>query len=88
MSEEGVPSAHKVRKRSVRIAGHRTSVSLEDAFWSELTRIAEVRGQSINALIATIDAGRGGNLSSAVRVFILNEVRQANGLNEVRQAGR
>jgi predicted DNA-binding ribbon-helix-helix protein len=68
--------AHKVRKRSVRIAGHRTSVSLEDAFWNELTRIAEARGQSINALIAAIDVGRGGNLSSAVRVFILNEVRK------------
>jgi predicted DNA-binding ribbon-helix-helix protein len=72
-----IPSAYKVRKRSVRIAGHRTSVSLEDAFWDELTRIAEARGQSINALIAAIDAGRGGNLSSAVRVFILNEVRLA-----------
>ncbi len=88
MSEEEVPSAHTVRKRSVRIAGHRTSVSLEDAFWGELIRIAEARGQSINALIATIDAGRGGNLSSAVRVFILNEVRQATGLNEGRQTGR
>jgi predicted DNA-binding ribbon-helix-helix protein len=75
MSDDPTASAHTVRKRSVRIAGHRTSVSLEDAFWSELTRIAEARGQSINALIAAIDAGRGGNLSSAVRVFILNEVR-------------
>jgi len=73
------PAAHNVRKRSVRIAGHRTSVSLEDAFWDELTRIAAEREQSINALIASIDAGRGGNLSSAVRVFILNAVRQANG---------
>jgi predicted DNA-binding ribbon-helix-helix protein len=80
MSEDAIPSAHKVRKRSVRIAGHRTSVSLEDAFWRELTRIAEARGQSINALIAAIDAGRGGNLSSAVRVFILNEVRNANAM--------
>ena len=81
-NEEEVAAAHKVRKRSVRIAGHRTSVSLEDAFWSELTRIAEARGQSINALIAAIDAGRGGNLSSAVRVFILNEVRQADGFKK------
>jgi predicted DNA-binding ribbon-helix-helix protein len=80
MSEGATPSAHKVRKRSVRIAGHRTSVSLEDAFWRELARIAEARGQSINALIAAIDAGRGGNLSSAVRVFILNEVRNANAM--------
>lgn len=75
MSADELPVAHKVRKRSVRIAGHRTSVSLEDAFWDELTRIAGARGQSINALIAGIDLGRGGNLSSAVRVFILNEVR-------------
>ena len=64
-----------VRKRSVRIAGHRTSVSMEDAFWDELSAIAKARGLSINALIANIDESRGGNLSSAVRVFILNEVR-------------
>jgi predicted DNA-binding ribbon-helix-helix protein len=76
VSEDASSTAHHVRKRSVRIAGHRTSVSLEDAFWQELTRIAHARGQSINALIAAIDAGRGGNLSSAVRVFILNEVRK------------
>jgi predicted DNA-binding ribbon-helix-helix protein len=76
------PAAHNVRKRSVRIAGHRTSVSLEDAFWDELTRIAASHEQSINALISSIDAGRGGNLSSAVRVFVLNEVRQANRLKE------
>lgn len=67
--------AHRVRKRSVRIAGHRTSVSLEDAFWNELTRIAQARGISINALIAAVDIGRGGNLSSALRVFVLNEIR-------------
>lgn len=67
--------SHRVRKRSVRIAGHRTSVSLEDAFWTELAAIAKARGLSVNALIAEIDEGRGGNLSSAVRVFILNELR-------------
>jgi len=76
--------SHRVRKRSVRIAGHRTSISLEDAFWDELAKIADARGQSLNALIAAIDAGRGGNLSSAVRVFILNEVRQTNRTNEIR----
>jgi predicted DNA-binding ribbon-helix-helix protein len=80
MNDDAIPSAQVVRKRSVRIAGHRTSVSLEDAFWDELTRIAEARGQSINALIAAIDAGRDGNLSSAVRVFILNEVRNASAM--------
>jgi predicted DNA-binding ribbon-helix-helix protein len=87
MNGDDPSSAHKVRKRSVRIAGHRTSVSLEDAFWGELTRIAEARKQSINALIAAIDAGRGGNLSSAVRVFILNEVRKANGPDEIQSRG-
>ena len=81
-----VALAHTVRKRSVRIAGHRTSVSLEDAFWDELTRLARAREQSINALIATIDAGRGGNLSSAVRVFILNQVRHGDGPNDSRES--
>lgn len=75
MSEAAVMPAHLVRKRSVRIAGHRTSISLEDAFWDELARIAQERGLSLNMLIAQIDSARGGNLSSAVRVFILDELR-------------
>ncbi len=58
-------------KRSVVVAGHRTSVSLEDAFWAELRRVALARRCSINALIAEVDAGRSGNLSSAIRVFLL-----------------
>jgi predicted DNA-binding ribbon-helix-helix protein len=71
--------AARVRKRSVRIAGHRTSVSLEDAFWQELAEIARTRALSVNALIAAIDAQRGGNLSSAIRVYVLETVRaQAN----------
>ena len=68
--------ASRVRKRSVRIAGHRTSVSLEDAFWDELAAIAQARGQSLNALIATVDRERGGNLSSAIRVFVLESLRR------------
>ncbi len=64
-------------KRSVVVAGHRTSVSLEDAFWAELRRVAAIRRCSINALIAEIDEGRSGNLSSAIRVFLLlNRVQQ------------
>ena len=62
-----------IRKRSVNIAGHRTSVSLEDAFWRALKEIAERRGLSLNALIREIDAARSGNLSSAIRVFVLAE---------------
>lgn len=58
------------RKRSVVIAGHATSLSLEDAFWRDLAEIARYRGLSLNALVATVDAGRSGNLSSALRLFI------------------
>ena len=65
-----------VVKRSVAIAGHRTSVSLEAPFWNALKDIAAVRGGSVQALVGEIDAGRGGaNLSSAIRVFVLREVR-------------
>ncbi|KQP42758.1 arylsulfate sulfotransferase [Methylobacterium sp. Leaf104] len=65
-----------VTKRSVMIAGHRTSVSLEDPFWEALREIAAARGQSVQALIGAIDAGREGqNLSSALRVFVLASVR-------------
>ena len=63
-----------IRKRSVTIAGHSTSVSLEAAFWDALKHIAAARDVSINALIESIDEGRSGNLSSAIRVFVLAEV--------------
>jgi predicted DNA-binding ribbon-helix-helix protein len=62
-------------KRSVVIAGHRTSVSMEPEFWSELKRLADDAGLSIAALIARIDdRRRDGNLSSAMRVFVLESV--------------
>ena len=65
-----------VVKRSVAIAGHRTSVSLEAPFWEALKEIAGRRGVSVQQLIGEIDAGRGAqNLSSAIRVFVLAEVR-------------
>jgi predicted DNA-binding ribbon-helix-helix protein len=59
-------------KRSVRIAGHATSISLEAAFWQGLCDIAAARGVSLNALVTIIDAGRSGNLSSAIRLFVLD----------------
>ena len=66
-----IPDA-RVIKRSLVIAGHRTSVSLEDAFWRRLRAIADERGRSLNSLAAMIDASRdGANLSSAIRVFVL-----------------
>jgi predicted DNA-binding ribbon-helix-helix protein len=61
----------RLRKRSVSIAGHATSVSMEDAFWVRLTAIAKARGVSVSRLIRGVDATREGNLSSALRVFVL-----------------
>ena len=58
------------RKRSVMIAGHATSLTLEEPFWRDLAEIAERRGLPVNALVASIDAERRGNLSSALRLFI------------------
>ena len=63
-------------KRSVRIAGHATSISLEEAFWRGLHDIAVARGSSVNALLTAIDVGRRGNLSSAIRLFVLDSARR------------
>ena len=69
-----------MRKHSLQIAGHRTSVSLEDAFWAALRDIADARGLSLAGLVAQVDASRGeANLSSAIRVFVLENVRAASG---------
>ena len=65
-----------MKKRSVSIRGHRTSLSLEDGFWEELARIAELRGKSVAGLIAEIDNSRSGGLSSAVRLFVLDTLKQ------------
>jgi predicted DNA-binding ribbon-helix-helix protein len=65
-------------KRSLTLRGHRTSVSLEDAFWQEFRRLAAERGQSVNDLAAEIDAERGlsSGLASAIRVWVLEQVKQ------------
>ena len=60
-----------MRKRSVVIAGHKTSVSIEGPFWDALKDIAEARGVSLNRLITEIDEAREANLSSAIRVYVL-----------------
>jgi predicted DNA-binding ribbon-helix-helix protein len=63
-------------KRSITVAGHRTSISLEEEFWTALAEAAAIRNLSVAALVAQIDEARGGrNLSSAVRVFLLREAR-------------
>ena len=63
-----------IRKRSVLISGHATSVSVEDEFWSGLKVIAKRRGVSLSRLIAEIDAGQAPNLSSAIRIFVLENL--------------
>lgn len=63
-------------KRSLTLRGHRTSVSLEDAFWREFRRLAQREGAAVNDLAARIDAARGDvGLASAIRVWILEELR-------------
>ena len=65
------------QKRSLTLRGHRTSVSLEDVFWEEFRRIAEARGQAVNDLAAEIDEARGvsSGLATAIRLFVVNELR-------------
>lgn len=64
-------------KRSLTLRGHRTSVSLEDAFWQAFRDIAEAKGLAINELAAKIDAERGTEtgLASAIRLFVLRELQ-------------
>ena len=69
----------EVKKRSVTVAGHRTSLSLEDAFWRELKRLAAADGLTLAELIARIDRERSGNLSSAARVYVLERLAAAPG---------
>jgi predicted DNA-binding ribbon-helix-helix protein len=77
MSREG---RRHLRKRSFALAGHRTSVALEPAFWAVLEGAAQGRGLSLAALVAQVDAGRAEAavpLASALRVFALGEARGA-----------
>ncbi|SME88880.1 Predicted DNA-binding protein, contains Ribbon-helix-helix (RHH) domain [Tistlia consotensis] len=76
MSRSGI-----LRKRSVTIAGHRTSLSLEAVFWKALQDAASEEGASVNALVERIDReraadGSDGNLSSAVRVWLMQRLRE------------
>ena len=58
------------------IAGHHTSLSLEEAFWEDLRKVARSRGLSLNALVSLVDGKRLGNLSSALRLFVLDCYRR------------
>jgi predicted DNA-binding ribbon-helix-helix protein len=65
-------------KHSVTINGHRTSITLESAFWDSLKEIAAARNTSAGALIADIDKSQPENLSGALRVFILEFYKRQN----------
>jgi predicted DNA-binding ribbon-helix-helix protein len=78
-----------VVKRSIVITGHKTSVSLEDAFWTGLKDIAAARNMTLSELVASIDADRRqGNLSSAIRLFVLDFYRAQAGGAGVRSESR
>ena len=79
-----------VVKRSIVIAGHKTSVSLEDAFWKGLKEIASGRDMTLSDLVAAIDSERQhGNLSSAIRLYVLDFYRnQLSDHNEGRDGTR
>ncbi len=67
------PSTSSIRKRSILVAGHKTSISLEDEFWDGLKKIAVARNAGLGALVSEIDSKRQhGNLSSAIRLFVLD----------------
>ncbi|WP_398470199.1 ribbon-helix-helix domain-containing protein [Tardiphaga sp.] len=69
-----------VAKRSINLRGHKTSVSLEEAFWSGLKEIADGRGMTLSELVNEVDRQRAHkNLSSAIRLSVLAHYRKQNG---------
>lgn len=78
----GVSRASRPLKRSFSVRGHRTSISLEAAFWEALVEIAYQRRLPLAQVVAAIDAARGdASLSGAVRIFILDHYRQLAAIN-------
>jgi predicted DNA-binding ribbon-helix-helix protein len=72
----GARRSSVIKKRSISIASHKTSITLEDEFWASLKAIAQDRNQTIAQLIASIDSNRElANLSSALRMFVLRYYR-------------
>jgi predicted DNA-binding ribbon-helix-helix protein len=71
------PATDRPAKRSLTLRGHRTSVSLETAFWAEFHRLAAAEGKSVNALAAEIDASRTppASLASAIRLYVLEALK-------------
>jgi predicted DNA-binding ribbon-helix-helix protein len=76
-----------VAKRSIAIAGHKTSVTLEEAFWNGLKEIASDRNLTLSELVTAIDSERpNANLSSAIRLFVLDHYRTMTGVADTRSS--
>lgn len=76
-------------KRSIVIAGHKTSVSLEDAFWDSLKDIAAAHNKTLSDVVASIDDSRShGNLSSAIRLYVLDHFRNGEASGAKREKGQ
>lgn len=74
-----------IAKRSIVVAGSRTSVTVEEQFWSALREIAQSQGKSLSEVVTGIKAGDPGNLSSGIRLFVLDRlVTQLRGLSAFR----
>ena len=71
-----------LRRRTLTVSGHRTSVALEPVYWEELAAVAQSRGLSLAALIGEIDAGRPGSLASALRVYVVERLRAGGASTE------
>lgn len=65
-----------MKKKSVQLTGHQTSVMLEEEFWDALSGIAQAKKTSVRQLIIAVDNTRTGNLASALRVFVLKEIQK------------
>ena len=78
-----------VVKRSIVVAGHKTSVSLEEAFWNGMKEISGLRDMTLSELVGVIDSNRQqGNLSSAIRLFVLDYFRsRASAASDSRPQG-
>lgn len=74
-----------MKKRSLTIYGHRTSISLEEPFWIALQDIAKTRHQSLARLVQMIDQKRSGGLSSEIRLFVLAEYQQNIAANKTQE---
>jgi predicted DNA-binding ribbon-helix-helix protein len=77
-----------LRKYSIALAGHKTSVSLEPAFWEALRAIAKSKGRPVNDVVGEIDRDRDGNLSSAIRLYVLAYYRGSLAPEEGEDEGR